>query len=159
LKEEVKKAIMLSSNLLTNEFFRMANVNLWAVLAAAIASMVIGSIWYGPLFGKMFMKEMGMDKWSKEKQDAMKKKMGLSYAAQFIASLVMFYVLAGLIVGFGHATLAGGAMTGFILWIRFVVPLAVGDAVWGGNMKLFWLKIAHMLVTLLAAGAILGYWV
>jgi hypothetical protein len=136
----------------------MMAVNYWAVLAAAIASMVIGSLWYGPLFGKMFMTEMGMDKWSKEKQDAMKKKMGMSYLIQFIASLVMFYVLAGLVGGFGHMSLGGGAMTAFIMWIGFVVPLAVGDAIWGGNMKLFWLKIGHMLVTLLAAGAIIGMW-
>jgi hypothetical protein len=49
-------------------------VNFWAVLASAVASMVIGSIWYGPLFGKMFMQAMGMDQWSPEKREAMKKK-------------------------------------------------------------------------------------
>lgn len=133
-------------------------VNYWAVLVSAIASMIIGSIWFGPLFGKMFMKEMGMDAWSKEKQEKMKKSMGLSYVAQFIASFVMFYVLAGLVGGFGHMTLGGGAMTGAVLWIGFVVPLALGDLIWGGNKKLFWLKVGHMLVTLLAAGAIIGAW-
>ena len=30
-------------------------INFWAVLVSAIASLVVGSIWYGPLFGKMFM--------------------------------------------------------------------------------------------------------
>lgn len=133
-------------------------VNLTAVFLSAIASMVIGSLWYGPLFGKMFIKEKGMDKWSLEKQTAMKKKMGLSYALQFVASLVMFYVLAGIIVGFGHATLGGGLTTASIMWAGFVVPLALGEAIWGGNMKLFWLNISHMLVTLLAAGAIIGVW-
>ena len=37
----------------------MMSVNYWAVFVSAIASMVIGSIWYGPLFGKMFIREMG----------------------------------------------------------------------------------------------------
>ena len=133
-------------------------VNFWAVLVAALASMVIGGIWYGPLFGKMFMKESGMDAWSKEKKAAMTKMMGMSYFAQFLASLVMFYVLAGLISGFGHTSLGGGMMTGFILWIGFVVPLALGDLIWGGKKSLFWLKICHMLVTLLVAGAIIGVW-
>ncbi len=135
-----------------------ASVNYWAVLVAAIASMVIGSVWYGPLFGKLFMKEKGMDTWSKEKQAEMKKKMGMSYLAQFIASFVMFYVLAGLIVGFGKTSLIGGMLTGFIVWFGFVVPLALGEAIWGGKKSLFFLSIGHMLVNLLVAGAIIGAW-
>ncbi len=133
-------------------------INLWAVLASAVASMIVGSIWYGPLFGKLFMKEKGMDQWSKEKQAEMKKNMGLSYLAQFIASLVMFYVLAGVVVGFGKTSLLGGMLTGFILWIGFVVPLALGEAIWGGKKTLFLLSIGNMFVTLLVAGGILGLW-
>lgn len=135
-----------------------ASVNYLAVLAAAVASMVVGSVWYGPLFGKKFMAEIGMDKWTPEKQAAEKKKMGMTYALQFVASLVMFYVLAGLIVGFGQFGWAKGAMTGFIVWLGFVVPVKFGDAIWGGKMSLFWLGVGNMLVTLLVAGAIIGGW-
>lgn len=134
------------------------SINYWAVLAAAVASMVVGSIWYGPLFGKLFMKEKGMDQWSKEKQEEMKKNMNLSYFGQFVASLVMFSVLAGLIVGFGKTSLGGGMLTSFVVWIGFVVPLALGEAIWGGKRSLFFLSIGNMLVTLLVAGAILGSW-
>ena len=136
----------------------MAIVNLWAVFVSAIVSMIIGSIWYGPLFGKKFMHEMGMNSWSKEKQDAMKKKMGLSYFMQFIASFVMFYVLAGIVIGFGHVTVGEGMLTGLILWIGFVVPIKLGDKLWGGSKALFWLGIGNMLITLIAAGAIIGAW-
>lgn len=135
-----------------------APVNTWSVFASAVVSMGIGSVWYGPLFGKMFMKEKGMDQWSVEKQAQMKKSMWLSYVLQFVASFVMFYVLAGLIVGFDKATVSGGMLTGGIVWLGFVVPLALGEALWGGKMSLFWLNISHMLVTLLAAGAIIGFW-
>jgi hypothetical protein len=135
-----------------------ASVNLWAVLASAIASMVIGSIWYGPLFGKKFIAEMGMDKWSPEKQAAEKKKMGMSYTLQFLASLAMFYVLAGIIVGFGQTTVSEGMMSAFVMWGGFVVPLKLGESIWGGKMSLFWMGISHMLVTLLVAGAIIGGW-
>lgn len=131
-------------------------VNYLAVLFAAIASMVIGSIWYGPLFGKMFMHEMGMDTWTPEKQAAMKKTMMMSYVLQLVASLVMFYVLAGIVGSFGHMSAAGGAMSAAIMWLGFVVPIKLGDAIWGGNWKLFYLAIGNMLVTLLAAGAIIG---
>ena len=135
-----------------------ASVNYMAVLAAAVASMVIGSIWYGPLFGKKFMAAMGMDKWTPEHQAEMKKKMWMSYVGQFAASLVMFYVLAGIIVGFEQFGAAKGAMSGLVMWFGFVLPLKIGDVAWGGNKTLFWLESLNMLLTLLAAGAILGAW-
>jgi len=132
-------------------------VNLWAVLASAVVSMIVGSVWYGPLFGKVFIKATGMDQWSPEKQAEMKKKMMWSYLGQFIASLVMFYVLGGLIVWTApQLTVGFGMGIAFWMWLGFVVPLALGNALWGGNMVTFWLSIGNMLITLLAAGAIIG---
>ncbi len=136
----------------------MAPVNYLAVLVSAVASMVIGSIWYGPLFGKKFMRAMGMDQWTPEKQAEMKKKMGMSYFGQFVASCVMFYVLAWVMNGFGYMTVNGGLLTACVMWVGFVVPVKLGDALWGGKAVLFWLGIGNMLVTLLVAGAILGAW-
>ncbi len=134
------------------------SVNLWAVLASAIVSMIIGSVWYGALFQKRFMQASGMDTWTKEKQEAEKKKMGLSYFVQFLASLVMFYVLADMIARLNPPTAFRGIMTALIAWVGFVVPIKLGEAIWGGNKTLFWLGIGNMLVTLLAVGAILGAW-
>jgi hypothetical protein len=134
------------------------NVNFWPVVVSAIASMVIGSIWYGPLFGKKFMSAMGMDSWSPEKKAAMKKSMAPTYVWQFIASLVTFYVLAKFMGDLGQMTASGGMMVAFWVWVGFIVPLKLGDALWGGKMSLFWLGIGNMLVTLLVAGTIIGAW-
>jgi hypothetical protein len=136
----------------------MMPVNYWAVLASAFASMMVGSIWYGPLFGKLFMKASGMDTWSKEKKDAAMKNMGLSYVGQFIASLVMFYMLAGIIVSFGHASFGGGIMTALLIWLGFIVPVKIGDLAWGGDQRLFWLNTGYYFVNMIVVGAILGAW-
>ncbi len=133
-------------------------VNLWAVLVSAIASMVVGSLWYGPFFGKAFMHAMGMDQWSKEKQDAMMKSMAGSYIAQFIASVVMFYVFARIAGGLGTMTIGGGLGIALWVWVGFIVPIKLADALWGGKWTLFWLSISNMLVTLLITGAIVGGW-
>jgi len=133
-------------------------VNVWAVLVSAVASMVIGSLWYGPLFGKTFMTAMGMDTWSPEQQAKMKKAMAVTYLSQFIASLVMFYVFAWIMGGLNQVSVPGGLTAAFWVWIGFVVPLKLGDALWGGKMVLFWLGAGNMLLTLLAAGAIIGAW-
>lgn len=136
----------------------MSDINIWAVLVSAVASMVIGGMWFGPLFGKQYMRAIGMDTWSPEKQAAEKKKMGISYFGQFIASLIMFYILAWLIGGLDRMTLGGGVTIGFLSWLGFVVPTKFGDAIWGGKMILFWLAIGNSLITLLVTGAIIGAW-
>ena len=133
-------------------------VNFWAVLVATVASMVVGSIWYGPLFGKVFIQTMCMDKKSPEEMEAMKKAMMPNYLWQFIASVLMFYVLALMIGGLDQMSVTGGLTVSFWVWLGFVVPLKFGDALWGGKMKLFWLGIGNMLITLLVAGAIIGGW-
>lgn len=132
-------------------------INYWAVLISTVASVLIGSIWYGPLFGKMFMEVSGMNEWSKEKQEAEKKKMPLAYFLQFVGSFIMFFVLDWYIVSSIHKGVYGGIANAFGLWLGFVVPLALGNAIWGGKMKMFWLNIGNMLVTLLVAGTILGF--
>src|SRR3989344_3228852 len=134
-------------------------MNYIAVLVAGVASMVIGSIWYGPLFGKPFMRAMGMDSLSPERKEAEKKKMVKFYLVQFIASLVMFFTVSWLISELGKMTLAGGLEIGFCVWLGIVVPVQLGNAIWGGKMSLFWISAGNMLVTLLAAGAIIGAWV
>lgn len=131
-------------------------MNYIAVVGAAIASMVIGSLWYGPLFGKKFQQAMGMDTWSPEKQAEEKKKMGKLYAMQLVASLVMFYVLAVFVDRTGSIGIGGGVSTALWTWIGFVVPVQLGSAIWGGNMTLFWIGAGNMLATLLAAGVIIG---
>ena len=101
---------------------------------------------------------MGMDTLTPEKQAEMKKSMTMSYVWQFIASLVMFFVLAWYITTSEHTGVYGGVANAFGLWLGFVVPLSLGNALWGGKMTIFWLTIGNMLITLLVAGAIIGAW-
>src|SRR5688500_16621032 len=39
----------------------MEGINLWAVLVAAASSFLLGGIWYGPLFLKLWCREAGVD--------------------------------------------------------------------------------------------------
>jgi hypothetical protein len=133
-------------------------INFWAVLVAAVASMVIGSIWFGPMFGKMYISLMGMDKQSPEEQAKMKKGMTLTYVWQFIASIVMFYVLAWFMVHVGKTDVMGGVKTSLWAWLGFIVTMKLGDALWGGKIKLFWLGAGNSLITMVVGGIILGLW-
>ena len=63
------------------------SVNLWSVLVAAVATMVVGFLWYSPLlFARPWMVAMGYDPDDKARMEAMQKSAGKSYAISFIAS-------------------------------------------------------------------------
>ncbi|MBI2026526.1 MAG: DUF1761 domain-containing protein, partial [Deltaproteobacteria bacterium] len=94
-----------------------AIINYVAVIVAAIVSMGIGFLWYGPLFGKAWIKLSGM---SMKDMDAAKKKgMAKTYVIAFIGTLVMAYVLAHFVDYVGATTLSAGAELGSWLWIGF----------------------------------------
>ena len=131
-------------------------INYLAIFLSAVASMVIGSIWYGPLFGKKFMEAVGMNTWTPEQQAKMKSKMFVMYLSQFVVSLLMFFVLSWYIKTSIHTGVYGGIANAFGMWLGFAVPLSFGNAIWSGKMTMFWLNIGNMFLTLLAAGAIIG---
>ncbi len=136
----------------------MVEVNYLAVFVAAVASMVIGGLWYSPLlFGKIWIKLSGMTE--KQMAEAKKKGMAKSYILAYVGSVVMAYILAHFAKYAGAATPLEGAMAGFWAWLGFVVPVVLGGFLWEGKpAKLFVLNIAHYLVALLVMGAILAAW-
>ena len=83
----------------------------------------------------------------------------MGYVLQAVARLVMFYVLARFMIGMDQMSVQGGLTTALWVWIGFVLPIHLGDAVWGGKWILFRINSGNMLVTLLVVGAILGAWV
>lgn len=115
-------------------------INLVAVLMAAVASMGLGYLWYGPLFGKLWMKEMGMN--GSDMSKAAKKGMTKTYAVMFVGSLVMAYVLAHAIVFASTylkmTGLPAGLMSGFWNWLGFVAPVTLGSVLWEGKSVKLW---------------------
>lgn len=138
-------------------------VNYWAVLVCGAVSLVLGSIWYGPLFGKMWIHEMGWDKVDPSKQEEMKKEMYKSYALSFIGSLVMAYVLShSLVYASTYTSVVGvsaGLMVGFWNWLGFIAPVTLGNVLWGNqSWKLWFVGNGYQLVQLLIFGVILAIW-
>jgi hypothetical protein len=68
---------------------RFMGVNLWAVLVSALATMVVGFVWYSPLlFARPWTVLMGYDPDDKEKLAEMQKSAGPSYMLSLLASIV-----------------------------------------------------------------------
>ena len=138
---------------------QIVEVNYVSVLAAAIASFVIGALWYSPmLFGKMWMKLSNVS--DKEMKKAKQKGMTKNFAFQFLASLVMSYILAHFVYYTQASTVFEGMQTGFWIWLGFVATVMLGIVLWEGKpWKLYFIKAGHELVALAVMGAILAVWV
>src|SRR5258707_48507 len=137
----------------------MVPINYLAVLVCGIVSMGLGMAWYGPIFGKQWIAEMG---WTPEHMEAMKhKSMTMTYVIQFIGALLMAFVLAHMVI-FANAYLSmtgfmAGVLVGFLNWIGFVAPATVGMVLWEGKSWKLWLLTAgYFLALLVIMGAILA---
>lgn len=138
-------------------------VNYLAILAAAVSAMVLGSIWYGPLFGKQWIAMMQMTPEQIAKGKADKKGMMRSYGLMFIGALVMAHVLSYTLVFASDYTatfgITAGLMAGFWNWLGFVVPVTLGKVLWEGKSWKHWmLDSGYYLVDLCVMGVILAVW-
>ena len=129
------------------------DVNWLALIVAAVADMIIGSLWYSPvLFGDRWMKAMG-----KRKED-----LGDPAGAMTVAipsALVSAFVLALVLASLGVDSLLAGAGVGLLLWLGFTLPpVALKHAFEGDSRTVAVLFLAYRLVALLIAGAIIGAW-
>ncbi len=136
-------------------FFQVP-VNYLAVLLCGISSMAIGFLWYGPLFGKEWMKLVGL---TAEKQEKAKKSMEQNYTAMFIASLVMAWILFHFIwyAAPGSSTLFISIKVAIYAWIGFVATVSYTKFLFSPErkpVKLLFIETGYQLASLIAMGII-----
>jgi hypothetical protein len=105
-------------------------VNLVAVLVTTVAMFVVGAVWYGVVFGKLWGQIHGFDKLSKKKQKEMQSQMTLPYVGQLIVTFATAWMLAYFmdqLPGLSIWTLA------FWIWVGFMMPTQYGVLAFGGS--------------------------
>ena len=124
------------------------------IIVATVAAMVIGGLWYGPLFAKQWMGYIG------KTEQELRAQGGLGYLfavlGAFIQAIVMTYVVqwAGA-EGFGE-----GALVGIVMWGGFLVSTLVTGSVFEGRpWGLIMLNSGNSLLTFLVVGGIVGAFV
>ena len=145
----------------------VVDVNVLAVLACAIAAMILGFLWYGPLFGKTWAELMGWGSMTAEMLKEKQKGATPGYIASFVGALVMAYILShSIAVAASYPALASyahlqvGLTTGFFMWLGFVAPVTVGTVFWDGRpWRLWFINAGYYLVQLLVMVTILALWV
>ena len=134
----------------------MYQVNLPAVLVAAVIPMIVGALWYGPLFGKRWLALME----TTEEEIAKDFNPWKTYGVSFLLALVTAYVLAQLLSMPGD----GGAVTGVqitvLVVIGFVLPLQYQAVAFEKRKPgLMALTLGYNFAALLGQAILLAVWI
>jgi len=153
-------AYLFPTNHHKETFMHMHSLNWLAILVAAIASIILGFVWYSPLlFARPWTREMGYDLNDKAKMDEMRKHAGPAYAGSFVAALIAAFTLALILHGMRAETLHFGLMASFHIWLGFVATVQFTGALFARqSMKLFAINTGYQLVCYLVMGMILALW-
>ncbi|MGQ0645566.1 MAG: DUF1761 domain-containing protein [Elusimicrobiota bacterium] len=140
------------------------NIHYPAVLAAMAANIVIGFVWYGPLFGKVWAREAGLPADFKPDPKLFARAMGLMVVGAFLTSYVLAHevrVWRPSVWGAGTDSpdAVYGFFAAFFVWLGFYLPVLSGAVAWENkSWKLFLINAAFYFVALQAAGMILSFW-
>ncbi len=124
-----------------------------AILLCMVAYMLIGSVWYGPLFMKSWAKLTGVDKMRKEDmQQAMVPAMLISLATAFVQAMVLGRMLQMQSYGQWYHPM----LLATVLWFAFTfMVLAQNYTYTNKSSKLIAIDGGYMLVSMWAMSLIL----
>jgi hypothetical protein len=135
------------------------DVNYLAVLLAAVAFMVVGFLWYGPLFGKRWAKLKGFTEESMKKGQ---KEMPKWYIVSFVLGLITAYVLSHVMFlsqnFFHYSEQMSGLTSAFWMWLGFVMPVQATATIFSEKRRweVFGIDTGYQLVGLLVMGLVLS---
>lgn len=131
--------------------FPEVTVVFWHALVAMVAMQVIGWIWYGPLFGKIWMKLANV-----KPGKISNGKMSCIILTSVVVNIITVTILSHVLAYADASTFLEGCSVVFWLWLGFMMPLQLGKVLWEGkSVKLFVLLTAYDLVALSAAAKVL----
>jgi len=142
-------------------------INIIAVIVAAIVPNALGALYYGPLFGKIWHKSLGKTK------DEMKLN---NEAFVYIGALVLGFVLAnslaftiglvhkdvnaaGELIFASHHTFGHGALHGGMIGLTFIAPIITSLGLFHKNKGItIILNVAFWCICMAIMGGIVDVW-
>ncbi len=135
------------------------SLNYLAVVVAAVVNMIVGSLWFGPLFGKQWTALAGV----KMENPPDPSEMTRYYFILFLCSLVMAFVFDHFIIYESYFLkidgIAAGLQAGLCAWVGFIVPVTLATFISERKPAAYWSLInLYWLVVMLLNGMLLAIW-
>lgn len=136
-------------------------INFMAVGIATVANFIFGFIWYTPLFGKIWGKEMGYDMNEKPQTGALVKGMISMVIGNFLMAWVLAHNCEAWTFVPGMAAVPKFAIalnSGIFTWLGFYFPVDLGSIFWERkSLKLFFINTGYHLGMLLIASFLITF--
>ncbi len=131
------------------------DINYLAVLVCGILSMLVGAMWYGPVFGKAWMKEVGYT------EDDLKNDFspGKTYGLAVISHICMALVLAYLIALTNASTIIEGIRISLSAWFGFIfLTMFINSLFARKTFRLVAIDSGYQLVNMIMFGILIILW-
>lgn len=139
----------------------MPEINWLAVAVLTVGSWMFGAVWFGPVWGKLWMWiHHGEKSPTPAEMKKLSEGMWKLLVTEFVATALMIIGLACVINAIPELS---GVKNAFMVWLAFVMPAGMSVVLWGNDAKK-WMctKIAliasNRLISLLVAGYVLSMW-
>lgn len=143
-------------------------INVIAIVASGVIHMIIGALWYGPIFGKQWMALVDMTE--EQINNADQNRIIKTYGVSFLNALIMAFVLAYAVdivlnIRFGQVPppaldlITTGLKTGFFAWLGFIATTLLTNGLYEDKpIKLWTINAGYWLMTLVTIGAVIALW-
>ena len=130
----------------------VVGVNWLAVVVGTVLSMAMGALWYGPLFGQLWLRLIGKTEDELEADP-------MDYIKTAVTSFIAMLILNVAVVVFGASSLVDGLLIGGFLFIGFGATATYVYTTFEGPPEKVWLLYAaYQLVVYLIMGGVFAIW-
>lgn len=130
----------------------MWDINIISVIAAAFAGFVVGGLWYGPLFGKIWQAETGV---TEEKAKA--GNLPLVFGSVFLLNLFAAFILGHVLATYGNPAVGTSMMISGGVGLGFVATaIGVNYLFSQKSLRLFIIDASYWTLIYTVMGAIFG---
>jgi hypothetical protein len=137
-------------------------INYAAVLVAMVANFILAFLWYTPLFGKTWAREMRIDTSGNPTGGQMAKGLIITLTGNFLMVYVFAHNMEAwtFVPDMSDASASSTILSSAIFtWLGFFVPVDINAVAWEGkSWKLFFINAGYHLISLLIAATILTIW-
>jgi len=138
---------------------QMLGINYVAVVVATVANFIFGFLWYTPLFGKAWAREMGIAVDRKPTAAELGKGMTFMVIGNFLMAYVFAHNNAAwtFVPGMDQMSTASTVLSASIFtWLGFYLPTDLSVVAWEGkSWKLLFINTTYHLLMLVIAATIL----
>lgn len=140
------------------------HLNYGAIAIAVVANFIFGFLWYTPLFGKAWAKELGFDTSVKPPASALIKGMVIMIIGNFLMAFVFSHnIKAWDPLSWGQEASAvpdamNATMAAIFTWLGFYLPSDLNTVAWENrSWKLFFINTGYHFFSVLIAAMILVF--